>query len=32
MISDVLPLTIRVDRAALIDTATGQTWPLPHVL
>jgi 2'-5' RNA ligase len=30
-VSDVLPLTVRVDRAALIDSATGQTWPLPHI-
>jgi 2'-5' RNA ligase len=30
-IADVLPLTIRVDRAALIDSATGQTWRLPHI-
>jgi 2'-5' RNA ligase len=30
-IADVLPLTVRVDRAALIDSATGQTWPLPHI-
>lgn len=32
MIADTLPLTVRVDRAALVDSATGQTWPLPHVL
>jgi 2'-5' RNA ligase len=30
-IADVLPLPVRVDRAALIDSATGQTWPLPHI-
>ncbi|MDQ4053359.1 MAG: 2'-5' RNA ligase family protein [Actinomycetota bacterium] len=30
-IADVLPLTVRVDRAALIDSGTGQTWPLPHI-
>ena len=30
-IADVLPLTVRVERAALIDSATGQTWPLPHI-
>ena len=30
-IADVLPLTVRVDRAALVDSATGQTWPLPHI-
>jgi 2'-5' RNA ligase len=32
MVSDVLPLTVRVDRAAIVDSTTGQTWPLPHVL
>jgi hypothetical protein len=31
-IADVLPLTVRVDRAALVDSATGQTWPLPAIL
>jgi 2'-5' RNA ligase len=31
-VADVLPLTVHVDRAALIDSGTGQTWPLPHVL
>jgi 2'-5' RNA ligase len=31
-IADVLPLTVHVDRAALVDSATGRTWPLPHVL
>ena len=30
-IADVLPLTVHVDRAALVDSATGQTWPLPHI-
>lgn len=30
-ISDVLPLTVRVDRAALVDSATGQTWQLPRI-
>lgn len=25
---EVLPLTVRVNRAALIDSATGQMWPL----
>ena len=30
-IADVLPLTARVDRAALVDSATGQTWRLPHI-
>jgi len=31
-IADVLPLSVRVDRAALVDSSTGQTWPLPHVI
>ena len=30
-IADALPLTVRVDRAALVDSATGQTWRLPHI-
>jgi len=30
-VADVLPLDVRVDRAALIDSGTGQTWPLPHI-
>jgi 2'-5' RNA ligase len=30
-IADVLPLTVRVDKAALVDSATSQTWPLPHI-
>jgi len=31
-VADVLPLTVRVDRAALVDSGTGDTWPLPHIL
>jgi hypothetical protein len=31
-VADSLPLTLTVDRAALIDSSTGRTWPLPHVL
>lgn len=31
-ISDVLPLVLRSDRSALVDSATGRTWPLPGVL
>ncbi|WP_026874408.1 2'-5' RNA ligase family protein [Jiangella gansuensis] len=27
----VLPLRARVERAALIDSGTGQQWPLPHL-
>lgn len=27
-IYDVLPLTVRIARAALIDSTTGHTWPL----
>jgi 2'-5' RNA ligase len=30
-IADVLPLEVRADRAALIDSATGRRWPLPGV-
>lgn len=28
---DVLPLPARLDRAALIDSATGELWPLPRL-
>ncbi|MGA8047772.1 MAG: 2'-5' RNA ligase family protein [Dermatophilaceae bacterium] len=31
MVSDTVPLRVRVDTAALVDSATGQTWPLPHL-
>lgn len=31
MVADVLPFTVGVDRAALVDSATGQTWALPHI-
>jgi 2'-5' RNA ligase len=27
-VADVVPMTLRVDRAALVDSATGQTWRL----
>ena len=30
-VSDVLPLTLRADRAALIDTSDGQVWPLGRI-
>jgi hypothetical protein len=30
-IADVLPLELHADRAALIDSSTGQTWPLPNL-
>ena len=30
-ISDVIPVTLTVDRAALIDTGTGETWTLPSI-
>ena len=30
-IADVLPLTVRVDHAALVDSSTGETWPLAHI-
>ena len=30
-VSDVLPLSLRADRAALIDTSDGQVWPLDRI-
>jgi len=30
-VSDVLPLPLHADRAAVIDTGTGQMWPLTGV-
>jgi 2'-5' RNA ligase len=30
-VADVLPLTVTVDRAALIDSSTGQLWQLPGI-
>lgn len=30
-ISDMLPVTLTVAGAALVDTATGETWPLPGI-
>ena len=30
-VSDVLPLPLHADRAAIIDTGTGQMWPLTGV-
>jgi hypothetical protein len=30
-ISDVLPVTLTVAGAALVDTATGEMWPLPGI-
>ena len=32
MISDTVPLVIRIETAALVDTGTGQTWDLPHLI
>jgi 2'-5' RNA ligase len=29
---DVLPLTVVADRVALVDSATGEHWPLPRVV
>lgn len=28
---DVLPLVTTVERAALVDSSTGEQWPLPHI-
>ncbi|EWT00406.1 2'-5' RNA ligase [Intrasporangium oryzae NRRL B-24470] len=30
-VSDLLPFTARVDRAALIDSSTGELWPLAGI-
>jgi 2'-5' RNA ligase len=30
-IADMLPLTVRVDRAGLVDSSTGETWLLGHI-
>jgi 2'-5' RNA ligase len=30
-ISDVLPATLTIASGALVDTATGETWPLPGI-
>lgn len=28
-VNDALPLSLQVDRAALVDSSTGESWPLP---
>jgi 2'-5' RNA ligase len=30
-IADALPLAVQVDRAALIDSSTGESWPLDRI-
>lgn len=30
-VADALPVGLRVDRAALVDSATGAQWPLPGI-
>lgn len=30
-IADVLPMTVTVDRAGLVDSSTGEVWPLPLI-
>lgn len=30
-IADVVPVTVRAERAALVDSSTGDAWPLPAV-
>lgn len=30
-ISDVLPLAVTIDRAAIVDSSNGQVWPLPNI-
>ncbi len=29
LVADVVPLVLRADRAALVDSGTGEQWPLP---
>ena len=31
-VNDAVPVVVRLERAALIDSGTGQTWPLPRLL
>lgn len=31
-VADVLPLTVTVHRAVVIDSSTGQVWPLPRLI
>lgn len=31
VVYDVLPLQARIDRAALVNSATGEVWPLPKL-
>lgn len=31
-IADAVPIVVRLERAALIDSGTGQTWPLSHLV
>ena len=30
-VADVVPLVLQADRAALVDSGTGEQWPLPQV-
>ena len=30
-IADVVPVTVRAEQAALVDSSTGDTWPLPGI-
>lgn len=32
VVNDALPLTLQVQSAALIDSSTAQTWPLPRLV
>jgi hypothetical protein len=31
-VADAVPIAVRLERAALIDSGTGQIWPLAHLL
>jgi 2'-5' RNA ligase len=31
-VADAVPVVVRLERATLIDSGTGQTWPLAHLI
>jgi 2'-5' RNA ligase len=31
-VADAVPIVVRLERAALVDSSTGETWPLPRLL
>jgi hypothetical protein len=32
LVNDAVPVGVRLERAALIDSGTGRLWPLPRLL